>query len=156
MSSGLKSKVQDKFTGISSSEGLNQDNHSSDQLKKDDDLVDSSLNNLPDMNKPPGGLESEYHPPDRSQQNLNPDQSQPLSSNGSDVSGSVRNDVSESGNNDDESSQEKAPEYLYDKGQNQTQILTVPARLKLLVVLMKQLLMVLMKQLLRSQEIKMV
>ncbi|XP_021804871.1 uncharacterized protein LOC110749150 isoform X1 [Prunus avium] len=116
MSSGLKSKVQEKFTGISSSEGLNQDNHSSNQLKKDDDLVDSSLNNLPDMNKPPGGLESEYHPSDRSQQNLNPDQSQPLSSNGSDVSGSVRNDVSESGNNDDESSQEKAPEYLYDQG----------------------------------------
>ncbi|KAM1587503.1 hypothetical protein ACFX1X_026982 [Malus domestica] len=108
MSSGLKSKIKDKVMGTSSSEGVQKDNRSSDLLKKDD-LVDRSTNKLPDANKRPGGLESEDPPSEGSETISNLDQSQSLSSQESDISGSVGKDTSESGN---DSSKEKAPEDL--------------------------------------------
>ena len=107
MSSGLKSKIEDKVMGTSSSDGVQKDNCSSDMLKKDD-LVDSSTNKLPDANKHPGGLESEDPPSEGSEKISNLDQSQSLSSEESDIS-AVGKDTSESGN---DSSKEKAPEDL--------------------------------------------
>ncbi|XP_009359693.2 uncharacterized protein LOC103950231 isoform X2 [Pyrus x bretschneideri] len=109
MSSGLKSKIEDKVMETSSSEGVQKENCSSDLLKKHGDLVDSSINELPDANKPPGGLESEDPPAEGSEKISNLDQSQSLSSQESDISGSVGKDSSKSGN---DSSKEKASEDL--------------------------------------------
>ncbi|KAM1425819.1 hypothetical protein TB2_017748 [Malus domestica] len=109
MSSGLKSKIEDKVIETSSSEGVQKENRLSDLLKKDGDLVDSSINKLPDANKPPGGLESEDPPADGSEKISNLDQSQSLSIQASDTSGSVGKDSCKSGN---DSSKEKASEDL--------------------------------------------
>nr|XP_004289005.2 PREDICTED: uncharacterized protein LOC101295567 isoform X1 [Fragaria vesca subsp. vesca] len=97
ISSGLKSKFQDE--GISSSEGAHEDHHSSDLLKKSDDLLDSSVDSQPAANKPPGELESESLPTEQSPK-ISTDQS--LSTDGSDISASVIKDTTESESSDAE------------------------------------------------------
>ena len=99
VSSGLKSKSEEKFKGTSNVEGLLQDHHSSDN-KKADSLLDGTVNNQPGMQKPLGGVESELFQSDRSQKSVNSDQSQSMSSDGDNNSGSVRKEVIDSGNND--------------------------------------------------------
>lgn len=122
ISSGLKSKIQDKFSGVSSSEGAHQDHHSSDLLKKGDDLLDSSVDSQPDVNKPPGELESEYNPSEQSPKISTIDQS--LSIDGSDISGSIVKDGNESGSSDPESlnNSEKGSEDTEPNHSSQTEV----------------------------------
>lgn len=122
ISSGLKSKIQDKFSGVSSSEGGHQDHHSSDLLKKADDLLDSSVDSQPDVNKPPGELESEYNPSEQSPKISTIDQS--LSIDGSDISGSIVKDANESGSSDPESlnNSEKGSEDTEPNNSSQTEV----------------------------------
>ncbi|XP_040370025.1 uncharacterized protein LOC112186367 isoform X2 [Rosa chinensis] len=109
ISSGLKSKIQDE--GISSSEGAHEDHFSSDLLNKSDDLLDSSVDSQPVVNKPPGELESESHPSEQSPKISTVDQS--LSTDGSDDSGSIIKDTTESGSSDPEhlNNSEKGSEH---------------------------------------------
>lgn len=109
VSSGLKSKIQDKVRGISNEEGLSQDHHSSDQMKRADELLDNSVNGQPGLSKPSGDVESELHLLEKSQKPNSISQSQSVHNQGGDSSGSIRKETSDPGSSDcnDESSKEK-------------------------------------------------
>lgn len=109
VSSGLKLKIQDKVRGISNEEGLSQDHHSSDQMKRADELLDKSVNGQPGLNKPSGEVESELHLLEKSQKPSSISQSQSVNNQGGDSSGSVWKETSDPGSSDynDESSKEK-------------------------------------------------
>ncbi|KAL5572296.1 hypothetical protein UlMin_021893 [Ulmus minor] len=109
VSSGLKPKTEEKVRGASNSEGLSQDTPSSDQMKRTDSPLDSSINNQPGIHKPSAGVESEHPETDSSQKSTNSGQSQSISSDGSNNSSSIGRDSSDSGNMDnyDESSKGK-------------------------------------------------
>ncbi|PON97046.1 CAAX amino terminal protease [Trema orientale] len=100
VSSGLKSKTEEKFSGISTVEGLSQDHHSSDQIKKAATLLDSSVNNQPGTQKSSSGMESELVQTDSSQKSVNSGQSHSISGDGNNNSGSIRKETSDLGNND--------------------------------------------------------
>lgn len=100
VSSGLKSKIQDKVRGISNEEGLSQDHRSSDQTKRADDLLDNSVNSEPSMNIPSGGVDSGLHQFEKSQKPSNITQFQPVNNQGGDSSDSVTKETSDPGNSD--------------------------------------------------------
>lgn len=100
VSSGLKSKIQDKVRGISNEEGLSQDHQSSDQMKRADDLSDNSVNNQPSMNKTSEAVESELHQSEKSQKPINIAHSQSVSNQGHESSSSVRKESGDPGNNE--------------------------------------------------------
>uniref|UniRef100_A0A6P3Z3C9 uncharacterized protein LOC107406661 isoform X1 n=2 Tax=Ziziphus jujuba TaxID=326968 RepID=A0A6P3Z3C9_ZIZJJ len=100
VSSGLKSKIQEKVRGISNEEGSSQDHHTSDQMKTADDLSDNSVNNQPSINKASGAVESELHQSEKSQKPINISQSQSVSNQGSESSSSVRKESGDLGNNE--------------------------------------------------------
>ncbi|XP_010107073.2 uncharacterized protein LOC21402490 [Morus notabilis] len=109
VSTGLKSKLEEKFRGTSNTEGGLQDQHSSEQMKKTDNLSDSSTNNQPGVQKPSGGMDSEHLQMENSQKSANLGQSQSTSSDENNNSGFVRTEASDSGTdvNYDDSSKGK-------------------------------------------------
>ncbi|KAH9804807.1 alpha/beta-Hydrolases superfamily protein [Citrus sinensis] len=98
VSSESKIKVQEKVGGLSSSEGLYKDANQSDQVKRVDDLADSSDNIQPGLDKPAGRIESEIQPSENLQKSADVGQSQSVSSHQGDISSSVRKGTNESGN----------------------------------------------------------
>lgn len=107
VSSGLKSEIEEKV-GESSSGGFDVDHHYSYGIKKADEVVDSS-NIQPATDKPNREPELDLSP-EKSQKTVNLGQSQSMSGDGVDTSGSAQKDHSEPGNNEnhDEFSQEKS------------------------------------------------
>lgn len=107
VSSGLKLKMEEKTSNM---DGALQDQHSSDQMKKNDNLSDSSVDNQPSMHTPSGGMESELLQTESSQRSVNSGQSPSISTDVTNNSGSVRKEASDSGSDDnhDDSSKGKA------------------------------------------------
>lgn len=115
VSSGLKAKIQEKVRGISGAEGFDKDHPPPDQIERDDEPADSFSNTQlsMDIDRPTGELELDLSS-EKSQSTTNFGHSQPISSNGVDISGSVGKDINELGNNDgyDELSKEKPTSVL--------------------------------------------
>ncbi|XP_050379788.1 uncharacterized protein LOC126797150 isoform X2 [Argentina anserina] len=153
ISAGLKPKIQDER--ISSSEGAKEDHHSSDVLKKSDDLLDSSVDSQPADNKLPGELEPGSHPSEQSPTILtldptlstdgsdisgsmgsHPSEQSPtiltldptLSTDGSDISGSIIKDTSESGSSDSEHHNNSAKGSEQTKPNNSTGVIVEDKR----------------------------
>ncbi|CAK7352308.1 unnamed protein product [Dovyalis caffra] len=99
-----KTKIQEKVREVSSAEGTSKDRHSPDQMKRDEDLTDGSVNNQPGTEKSGAGSEQEL------QKSIKTSQSQAMSSQQGDPSGSDRKEPNESGhkNESDELIKEKA------------------------------------------------
>ncbi|XP_030488681.2 uncharacterized protein LOC115705482 isoform X1 [Cannabis sativa] len=95
VSSGLKPKMDEKST--SNVEGLSEDHHPSDQMKKADTLLDSSANNQPGSQMPSGGTEAELPQSDSSQKSVISDQSHSVGSDGNNTNGSLKKETSDSG-----------------------------------------------------------
>jgi hypothetical protein len=122
VSSGLRSKIQEKVRGISGAEGFDKDHHSSDQIKQPDELADSLNNTQPGTDKPTGEMESDLSS-EKSTRTVNFGESQSASSDEVDISGSVRKDTSELGNNDEYvgfSKEKPAPVLDYSEKESET------------------------------------
>jgi hypothetical protein len=115
VSSGLKAKIQEKVGGISGAEDFDKDHHSSDQIKRADELADSLNNTQPGMDKPTGELESDLSS-EKSPRTVDLGQSQSASGDEVDISGSVRKDTSELWNNEEK----PAPVLDYSEKESET------------------------------------
>ena len=113
VSSGQKSKIQEKNGIPSSGEGVHKDSHSSDQRKGADDTEDGINNNQQGNEKPAGRLETELQPSEKLQKSIDPGQVQSVGGQGGEALSSVNKSTVDAGNNQEnnEVSKEKLAHY---------------------------------------------
>ncbi|XP_021894381.1 putative leucine-rich repeat-containing protein DDB_G0290503 [Carica papaya] len=99
-STGSRPKTQEKAGGLSNSEDLHKDAHSSDQTKRLDDLVDGANNTQPSLDKPAGDMGSELRAYENQQKSDDAAQSQSISHQG-DSSSLARKSSNQSGTNNE-------------------------------------------------------
>ncbi|KAJ4832380.1 hypothetical protein Tsubulata_022318 [Turnera subulata] len=108
-STGVNTKSQEKAREVSGAQTLPKDQHSSEKMKRTDDLAGSSGNNQLGLETSGIGQEPELHPSEHIQKSSGLDQSQSVASQPGDTSASFRKPVIESVNNyaNDEVNKEK-------------------------------------------------
>jgi len=108
-----KTKIQEKVREVSSAEVTSKDPHSPDQMERAEDLTDGSVNNHPGTEKSGAVPEQELHSSKNIQKSIETSQSQVMSSQQGDPSGSDRKEPNESGhkNESDEFIKEKAASH---------------------------------------------
>ncbi|KAF7836838.1 Embryogenesis-associated protein EMB8 isoform B [Senna tora] len=122
-------KNQEKFTGVSGSEGLSEDQSSSNQMKSSNISTDGHDGAPSGMGEPTEGTESEVHPSQKPQISTNLAQSQDPNSEVS-SSGSVNKETSRSRSNNDineESKEVVAPDIDHSDKEDETVFKSHPA-----------------------------
>ncbi|KAJ6993507.1 hypothetical protein NC653_016596, partial [Populus alba x Populus x berolinensis] len=108
-----KTKIQEKVREVSSAEVTSKDPHSPDHMERAEDLTDGSVNNHPGTEKSGAAPEQELHSSKNIQKSIETSQSQVMSSQQGDPSGSDRKEPNESGhkNESDDFIKEKAASH---------------------------------------------